>query len=100
MPETAMAVKRLLPLFVARVAAPKYRESSQQHRRIHVIKTSTLTFLAFRYLTSNRRSAMAAGMSTVLVHSRLLAKRSLGDWKLRLPALLVSFRAALGPHDH
>jgi phosphatidylglycerophosphate synthase len=61
-----------------------------------VIKTSTLTFLVFRYLTSNRRSAMVAGMSTVLVHSRLLARRSLGDWKLRLPALLVSFRAALG----
>jgi len=61
-----------------------------------VIKTSTLTFLVFRYLTSNRRSAMVAAMSTVLVHSRLLARRSHGSWKLRLPALLVSFRAALG----
>lgn len=61
-----------------------------------MIKTSTLTFLVFRYLTSNRRSAIVAAMSTVLVRSRPLARRWHGDWKLQLPALLVSFRAALG----
>ena len=61
-----------------------------------MIKTSTVTFLALRYLSSNRRSAMAVAMSQVLVHSRLLARRVHSDWKLRLPAILVSFRAALG----
>lgn len=61
-----------------------------------MIKTTTVTFLVFRYLSSNRRSAMAAAMSPVLVHSRLLARRVHSDWKHRLPAILVSFRAALG----
>jgi phosphatidylglycerophosphate synthase len=61
-----------------------------------VIKVSTLAFLTLRYLTSNRRSAVVAAMSAALVHSRLLARRAHCNWKLRLPALLVSFRAALG----
>ena len=61
-----------------------------------MIKTTTLTFLVLRYLSSNRRSAMAVAMSQVLVHSRLLARRVHFDWKQRLPAILVSFRAALG----
>jgi phosphatidylglycerophosphate synthase len=61
-----------------------------------VIKISTLAFLTLRYLTSNRRSAIVAGMSAALVHSRLLARRAHCNWTLRLPALLVSFRAALG----
>lgn len=61
-----------------------------------MIKTSTVTFLVFRYLSSNRRSAMAVGMSQVLVHSRLLARRAYSNWKHRLPGILVSFRAALG----
>jgi len=61
-----------------------------------VIKTSTVTFLVLRYLSSNRRSAIAVAMSQVLVHSRLLARRVHCDWKHRLPAILVSFRAALG----
>jgi phosphatidylglycerophosphate synthase len=61
-----------------------------------VIKTSTLIFLVLRYLSSNRRSAMAVAMSQVLVHSRLLARRVHINWKQRLPGILVSFRAALG----
>lgn len=61
-----------------------------------MIKTSTVTFLVLRYLSSNRRSAIAVAMSQVLVHSRLLARRAHSNWKLHLPVLLVSFRAALG----
>jgi phosphatidylglycerophosphate synthase len=61
-----------------------------------VIKTSTVAFLAFRYLSSNRRSAIAAGVSQVLVHSRLLARRVHNNWKHQLPGIMVSFRAALG----
>jgi len=61
-----------------------------------VIKISTLAFLTLRYLTSNRRPVVVAAMSGALVHSRLLARRAHCNWKLRLPALLVSFRAALG----
>ena len=61
-----------------------------------MIKISTLAFLTLRYLTSNRRSAVVAAVSAALVHSRLLARRAHCNWKLRLPALLVSFRAALG----
>jgi phosphatidylglycerophosphate synthase len=65
-------------------------------RRFHVIKVSTLAFLTLRYLASNRRPAVVAAISAALVHSRLLARRAHCNWKLRLPALLVSFRAALG----
>lgn len=62
-----------------------------------MIKTTTLLILALRYLRSNRRAAVAMGLSQVTVHARLWARRARSGWKLRLPALMVSFRAALGP---
>ena len=62
-----------------------------------MLKTTTVIVLAFRYLRSNRRPAIAMSISALLVRARLLARRVHERWKLRLPAMLVSFRAALGP---
>ena len=62
-----------------------------------MLKTTTVIVLAFRYLRSNRRPAIAMSISALLVRARLLARRAHERWKLRLPAMLVSFRAALGP---
>ncbi|HYX51966.1 MAG TPA: CDP-alcohol phosphatidyltransferase family protein [Candidatus Limnocylindrales bacterium] len=64
---------------------------------------------AFGADCSARESASQSGMSSVavmafwaavsgvMVRTRLLAGRALERWKPRLPALLVCFRAALGP---
>ncbi|HSM86134.1 MAG TPA: CDP-alcohol phosphatidyltransferase family protein [Candidatus Limnocylindrales bacterium] len=65
-----------------------------------MIKTTSLALLALRYMRSNRRASAAATFGQMLVRSRLLARRARSKWnhwKLRLPVLLVSFRAALGP---
>lgn len=62
-----------------------------------MITTATFMVLAWRLLRSPRRAAAAAVFSRWLVEARLLAKRVHQRWKLHLPALLVSFRAALGP---
>jgi phosphatidylglycerophosphate synthase len=62
-----------------------------------MITTATLMVLAWRLLRSPRRAAAAAAFSRWLVEARLLAKRVHQRGKLQLPALLVSFRAALGP---
>jgi len=62
-----------------------------------VLKTTTVIVLAVRYLRSNRRPAIAMSISALLVRVRILARRAHERWKLRLPAMLVSFRAALGP---
>jgi phosphatidylglycerophosphate synthase len=62
-----------------------------------MITTATLMVLAWRLLRSPRRAAATAAFSRWLVEARLLAKRAHQRGKLQLPALLVSFRAALGP---
>ncbi len=62
-----------------------------------MIKTTTLALLLLKYFRSNRRMAFWAAVSGVVVRTRLLAGRAQERWKPRLPALLVSFRAALGP---
>ena len=64
-----------------------------------MIKTTTLAILAWRYLRSNRRASLAAAFSQVLIQARIWAKRMPGEWdiwKLRLPLLLICFRAGLG----
>lgn len=62
-----------------------------------MIKTAALLALAVRCLLSNRRTAVAGVFSQALVHARLWARRARSGWTLRIPAVLVSFRAALGP---
>lgn len=62
-----------------------------------MIKTATLVALGWRFLRSNRRPAVAVLFSQGLVWGRLQAKRVHIRWRLGLPAMLVSFRAALGP---
>jgi phosphatidylglycerophosphate synthase len=62
-----------------------------------MITTATLLVLAWRFLRSPRRAAMAPAVAPWLAEARLLAKRVHSRWKLKLPALLISFRAALGP---
>jgi phosphatidylglycerophosphate synthase len=62
-----------------------------------MIKTATLIVLGWRFLRSPRRAATTAALSRGFEELRLLAKRVRQRGKLRLPALLVSFRAALGP---
>ncbi len=62
-----------------------------------MIKTTTLMLLTLRLLRSNRRTALAVTFSQMLIHGRLLAKRAYSNSKLRIPGLLVAFRAALGP---
>jgi phosphatidylglycerophosphate synthase len=64
-----------------------------------VIKTTT-TLLTLRILRSNRRTSAAIWLAQVLSWLRLRATRvhtKWLSWRLRLPALLISFRAALGP---
>ena len=62
-----------------------------------MIKAAALLALAARCLLSNRRTVLAISASQALVHVRLLARRARSGWKMRIPAVLVSFRAALGP---
>jgi phosphatidylglycerophosphate synthase len=62
-----------------------------------MIKTAALLALAVRCLLSSRRTAVAGAFLQALVHARLWARRARSGWKLRIPAVLVSFRAALGP---
>ena len=62
-----------------------------------MIKTATLVTLGWRYLRSNRRAAVAVLVPQGLSWARVQAKRVHHHWKLWLPAMLVSFRAALGP---
>jgi phosphatidylglycerophosphate synthase len=62
-----------------------------------MIKTATLIVLGWRFLRSPRRAATTAALSRGFEELRLLAKRVRQRGKFRLPALLVSFRAALGP---
>lgn len=62
-----------------------------------MIKAAALPALAARCLLSNRRTALAIAASQALVDVRLLARRARSGWKMRIPAVLVSFRAALGP---
>jgi CDP-diacylglycerol--glycerol-3-phosphate 3-phosphatidyltransferase len=62
-----------------------------------MITTATLLILGWRFLRSTRRADLTARLSQGLVEARLLAKRVHRRWRHPLPALLVSFRAALGP---
>jgi len=62
-----------------------------------VIKTTALVLLTMRLLRSNRRTAIAVAFSHVLVRGRVLASRVVSNGKLQVPALLVVFRAVLGP---
>ncbi len=62
-----------------------------------MIKTTGLIVLGWRWLRSPRRAATTAALSRGFDELRLLAKRARQRGKFRLPALLVSFRAALGP---
>lgn len=62
-----------------------------------MIKAAALLALAARCMLSNRRTAVAIASSQALVHVRLWARRARSGWKMRIPAALVSFRAALGP---
>lgn len=62
-----------------------------------MIKAAALLALAARCLLSNRRTALAVAASQTLVHLHLRARRARSVWKMRIPAVLVSFRAALGP---
>ena len=62
-----------------------------------MITTATLLILGWRFLRSTRRAELTVRLSQGLVKARLLAKRVHWRWRHPLPALLVSFRAALGP---
>jgi CDP-diacylglycerol--glycerol-3-phosphate 3-phosphatidyltransferase len=62
-----------------------------------MIKTATLMVLAWRFLRSPRRAAVVPAITVWLVEARVLAKRVHSRWRVKLPALLISFRAALGP---
>ncbi len=62
-----------------------------------MIKTATLILLTLRLLRSNRRTAVAIAFAQMFAHGRLLAKRVGSNFKLRIPGLLVAFRATLGP---
>ncbi len=62
-----------------------------------MIKTTTFIVLGWRLLRSPRRGAFSAALLQGLIEARLLAKRVHHLWKRKLPAMLVSFRAALGP---
>jgi phosphatidylglycerophosphate synthase len=62
-----------------------------------VIKTTTLALLTLRICRSNRRASAFALVSQVAGKARLLARRVYDRAKPWLPALLISFRAALGP---
>ena len=85
----------LLSRFVActdTVVLPEWRQSEAV-----VIKTATLVALGWRFLRSNRRAAVAVFVSQGAGWGRLQAKRVHSRWRLGLPAMFVSFRAALGP---
>lgn len=86
------AVLCRLPIFSD---ALKLERINQTEARM--IKTAALLALAVRCLLSNRRTAMAIAFAQALVHARLWARRARSGWKTRIPAVLVSFRAALGP---
>jgi phosphatidylglycerophosphate synthase len=62
-----------------------------------MIKAAALLALAARCMLSNRRTALVIAVSQALVCVRLWARRARSGWKMRIPAALVSFRAALGP---
>jgi phosphatidylglycerophosphate synthase len=62
-----------------------------------MIKTTTLIVLAWRFLRSPWRAATTAALFRGFEGLRLRARRVRQRGKFRLPALLVSFRAALGP---
>src|SRR5215472_19021785 len=84
----------LLSRFVActdTVVLPEWRQSEA------VMITATLVALGWRFLRSNRRAAVAVFVSQGAVWGRLQAKRVHSCWRLGLPAMFVSFRAALGP---
>jgi CDP-diacylglycerol--glycerol-3-phosphate 3-phosphatidyltransferase len=73
------------------------------HGAEEMIKTSTLLILTWRLLRSPRRVLVQAAFSKALVAAsgfffgHAQAGRVHTRWKLKLPAVLVSFRAALGP---
>ncbi len=62
-----------------------------------MIKTTTLALLILRICRSNRRASAFVLLSQVAVEARLRAWRTYDRAKLWLPALLISFRTALGP---
>lgn len=65
-----------------------------------MIKTTTLALLTLRICRSNRRASAIGLLSQAVLKVRLQAERAhelCKRWQPRLPGLLVSFRAALGP---
>jgi phosphatidylglycerophosphate synthase len=65
-----------------------------------VIKTTTLALLTIRVLRSNRRTTASIGLEQAASWSRVMAEHvriKWQSWRLRLPALLICFRTALGP---
>jgi phosphatidylglycerophosphate synthase len=65
-----------------------------------VIKTTSLVLLTLRALRSNRRTTAAIWLEQAVSWSRAQAERVCNQWQSRrnrLPDLLISFRAALGP---
>jgi phosphatidylglycerophosphate synthase len=79
------------------LARAKAGPQNCRHGEEGMIKTATLLILGWRLLRSNRWAAVIAWLLPSLDEARLLAKRVHKRWKHPLPALLVSFRAALGP---
>ena len=60
-------------------------------------KAAMLVVLGYTYLWTGLRAAVTTTVLSGIGWARLLAKRVHQRWKPELPALLVSFRAALGP---
>jgi phosphatidylglycerophosphate synthase len=62
-----------------------------------IAKAVTLVVLGYTYLWTGVRAAVTAVVLSGFGWARPLAKRVHKRWKPEIPALLVSFRAALGP---
>jgi phosphatidylglycerophosphate synthase len=60
-------------------------------------KAAMLVVLGYTYLWAGLRAAVTTTVLSGIGWARLLAKRVHTRWKPELPALLVSFRVALGP---
>jgi CDP-diacylglycerol--glycerol-3-phosphate 3-phosphatidyltransferase len=70
------------------------RENAAMER---IGKAAMLVVLGYTYLWTGLRAAVTTTVLSGIGWARLLAKRVHKRWKPELPALLVSFRAALGP---
>jgi len=74
---TLLAAPCRLPRFCSRLRLEHINQTETR-----MIKIAAVIALAVRCLLSNRRTAMVAALSQILVHARFWARRARSGWKI------------------